>query len=205
MRLSVVVAVLLMVGCAPARESSGSHAKSGGNVPPPDPPANASLGTERTYVIGVEDVLRIDVWREPELTSTLRVRSDGKISLPLVNDVTAAGLTPMDLAASLTMKLKKYFDDPRVTVVVAEMNHQRVYVIGEVLRHGVLPLSPNMTVLQALATTGLTQFASTKKIYVLRVGNGVQQRFPVNYKRLIKGQHMEQNILLAPEDTIVVP
>jgi polysaccharide biosynthesis/export protein len=174
-------------------------------VPPPDPPASAAVVSDRTYVIGAEDVLRVDVWREPELTSTLRVRSDGKISVPLVNDITAAGLTPMDLAASLTVKLKKYVDDPRVTVVVAEMNHQRVYAVGEVLRHGPLPLLPNMTVLQALATTGLTQFASTKKIYVLRVGAGGQQRFPVNYKKLIKGQHMEQNILLAPGDTIVVP
>jgi len=111
----------------------------------------------------------------------------------------------MELSGSLTEKLKKYLDDPRVTVVVSQMNHQRVYVVGEVLRHGPLPLLPDMTVLQALATAGLTQFANTKKIYVLRLVNDVEQKFPVNYKRLLKGEGMSQNIALKTGDTIVVP
>jgi polysaccharide export outer membrane protein len=157
------------------------------------------------YVIANEDTLHVVVWKEPEFTATVPVRLDGKISLPLVNDVQAAGLTPMELAASLTEKLKKFVDDPRVTVVVAQMNHPRIFVIGEVLRHGPISLTPGMTVLQALATSGLSPFANTKKIYVLRSDQGVEQKFPVQYKRLLKGQSMSQNISLKAGDTIVVP
>src|SRR6266487_2215680 len=154
---------------------------------------------------GANDTLHIDVWKEPDLTATLPVRPDGMISLPLLNDVQAAGLTPMQLAASITEKLKKYLADPRVTVVVAQMNSQRIYVTGEVLHTGAMPLLPNMTVLQALASAGFTQFANTKGIYVLRVENGRQQKIPVNYKQLVKGEAMGQNILMKPGDTIVVP
>jgi polysaccharide export outer membrane protein len=134
---------------------------------------------------------------------TLPVRPDGQISMPLLNDVQAAGLTPMQLAASLTEKLKKYVTDPRVTVVVTAMNSQRIYVLGEVLHSGAMPLTPNMTVLQALATAGFTQFANTKGIYILRAEAGKQQKIPVNYKQLIKGN--APNISLKPADTIVVP
>jgi len=158
-----------------------------------------------TYVIGADDTLHIDVWKEPDLTATLPVRPDGMISLPLLNDVQAAGLTPMQLAASITEKLKKYLADPRVTVVVTQMNSQRIYVTGEVLHTGAMPLLPNMTVLQALASAGFSQFANTKGIYVLRVENGRQQKIPVNYKQLVKGEAMGQNILMKPGDTIVVP
>jgi polysaccharide export outer membrane protein len=111
----------------------------------------------------------------------------------------------MQLASLVTERLKKYLDDPRVTVVVAQMNSQKFFVTGEVQHTGALPLTPNMTVLQALATSGLTQFASTKKIYVLRTTNGVEQRFPVNYKQLVKGKDMSQNVRLRPGDTVVVP
>jgi len=176
---------------------------------PASPPAAATmqriLTPDAPYIIGVDDVLHISVWKEPELTSTLPVRTDGMISLPLVNDVQAAGLSPMQLAASLTDKLKKYVDEPRVTVAVEQMNHQRVYVIGEVLRHGPIALTRDMTVLQVLATCGLTQFANSKKIYVLRSVNGSQQKLPVNYKRLLKGQAMNQDITLKEGDTVIVP
>jgi polysaccharide export outer membrane protein len=139
------------------------------------------------------------------LTATLPVRPDGKISLPLLNDVQAAGLTPMQLADSLTARLKKYVADPRVTVVVTQINSKRVYLVGEVLHPGPLPMLPNMTVLQALASAGFTQFANTKGIYVLRTDNGRQQKMPVNYRQLIKGDAVDQNIMLKPGDTIVVP
>jgi len=158
-----------------------------------------------TYVIGAEDSLHVAVWKEPELTATLPVRPDGMISLPLLNDVQAAGLTPMQLAASITDKLRKYVSDPRVTVVVTAMNSQKIYVLGEVLHTGAMPLTPSMTVLQALAAAGFTQFANTKGIYVLRTGNGKQQKLPFNYKQAIKGESTEQNIFLKPGDTIVVP
>jgi polysaccharide biosynthesis/export protein len=133
------------------------------------------------------------------------VRADGMISLPLLNDVQASGLTPMQLAASITDKLKKFVSDPRVTVVVTQMNSQRVYVTGEVNHSGAMNLTPDMTVLQALSTAGFSQFANTKGIYVLRSENGTQKKYPVNYKKLVKGEASQQNYLLKPGDTIVVP
>ncbi len=157
------------------------------------------------YVIGADDMLHISVWKEPDLTETLPVRPDGKISLPLLNDVVAAGLTPSQLADSITVKLKKYIADPRVTVVVTAMNSQKIYVLGEVLHPGTTLLQPNMTVLQALASSGFTQFANTKGIYILRNESGKQQKIPVHYRSLIKGEAMDQNLVLKPGDTIVVP
>jgi polysaccharide biosynthesis/export protein len=168
-------------------------------------PASPASVAGPDYVIGADDNLHISVWKEPELTNTLPVRPDGKISMPLLDDVQAAGLTPMQLATSLTEKLKKYLADPRVTVVVTQMNSQRVYVLGEVLHTGAMPLLPNMTVLQALATAGFTQFANTKGIYILRTNNGKQQKLPFNYKQVVKGDDMAQNVSLKPGDTIVVP
>ncbi len=170
-----------------------------------DGAAGAPAAADSTYRIGPDDTLHVSVWKEPDLTATLPVRADGMISLPLLNDVKAAGLTPMELRADITEKLKKYLADPRVTVVVTAMNSQRVYVIGEVLHTGSMNLLPGMTVLQALATAGFTQFANTKGIYVLRTENGKQQKMPINYKQLIKGEAMGQNIVLKPGDTIVVP
>jgi len=157
-----------------------------------------------TYVIGPDDTLYISVWKEPDLTETLPVRADGKISMPLLNDVQAAGLTPMQLGSALTDKLKKYVSDPHVTIVVTQMNSQRVYVTGEVLHPGAMNLTPNMTVLQALSAAGFTQFANTKGIYVLRNERGGETKLPVNYKKLIKGEG-GQNIALKPGDTIVIP
>ena len=145
------------------------------------------------------------MWKEADLTTSLPVRPDGKISLPLLNDVQAAGLTPMQLADSITEKLKKYIADPRVTVVVTAMNSRRIYVLGEVLHTGAVPLLPNMTVLQALATAGFTQFANLKGIYVLRTENGKQVKLPFNYKQVVKGADPRQNIALKPGDTVVVP
>jgi len=145
------------------------------------------------------------VWREADLTATLPVRPDGKISLPLLNDVQASGLTPQQLANSVTEKLKKYIADPRVTVVVTQINSKRIYMVGEVFHPGPMPMIANMTVLQALSSAGLNQFANTKRIYVLRTENGKQQKLPVNYRKLVKGEQIEQNYLLQPGDEIVVP
>jgi len=170
---------------------------------PPEKPA-ASVASD-DYIIGPDDTLHISVWKEPDLTETLPVRPDGKISMPLLNDVTAAGMTPTQLAVSITEKLKKYVADPRVTVVVTAMNSQKVYLTGEVLHPGPTALTPNMTVLQALAGAGFTQFANTKGIYVLRTVNGKQHKIPVNYKKLIKGEAVDQNLMLKPGDTVVVP
>jgi polysaccharide export outer membrane protein len=168
-----------------------------GNASAPDAPAD--------YVIGADDTLHVSVWKEPDLTATLPVRPDGKISLPLLNDLPAAGLTPMQLAASITEKLKKYIADPRVTVVVAAMNSRRIFVTGEILHSGSMPLLPHMTMLQALSSAGFTQFANPKRIYLLRMENGQQVKLPFNYKEVVKGNHPEQNIMLRPGDTVVVP
>lgn len=157
------------------------------------------------YVIGADDTLHISVWKEPDLTETLPVRPDGKISMPLLNDVTAAGLTPLQLRDTITERLKKYIADPRVTVVVTGMNSRRIFVTGEVTHTGPMTLLPHMTMLQALAQAGFTQFANPKAIYLLRNESGKQQKLPFNYKEVVKGNHPEQNIELKPGDTIVVP
>jgi len=157
------------------------------------------------YVIGADDTLHITVWKEPEMSATLPVRPDGKISLPLLDDVQAAGMTPMQLAASIKEKLKKYIADPRVTVVVTAMNSQRIFVAGEVNHPGAMALLPHMTMLQAISSAGFTQFANIKGIYLLRTENGEQTKIPFNYKDVVKGNHPEQNIVLKPGDTIVVP
>jgi len=157
------------------------------------------------YVIGADDTLHISVWKEPDLTETLPVRPDGKISMPLLNDITAAGLTPLQLRDTITDRLKKYIADPRVTVVVTGMNSRRIFVTGEVTHTGPMTLLPHMTMLQALAQAGFTQFANPKAIYLLRTESGKQKKLPFNYKEVVKGNHPEQNIELRPGDTIVVP
>ncbi len=158
------------------------------------------------YVIGAQDVLDISVWKEPEISRTVPVRPDGKISLPLLNDVQAAGLTPAGLAAQITESLKKFVANPQVTVIVTTINSQRIYIMGEVTRPGAYPLLPGMTILQALSSGGgFTQYANTKKIYLLRQADGKSEKFPFNYKDAIAGKHSEQNVVLRAGDTIVVP
>ncbi|PYV56912.1 MAG: sugar transporter [Acidobacteria bacterium] len=193
-----ILSLALVTSMALAQSTMAKPAQDA-NVP------NKEVVSSSTYVIGADDTLHVDVWKEPDLTATLPVRSDGMISLPLLNDVQAAGLTPMQLAASITEKLKKYLSDPRVTVVVTQMNSQRIFVTGEVLHTGAMPLLPNMNVLQALSAAGFTQFANTKGIYILRTENGKQVKIPVNYRQLLKGEKIDQMIMMKPRDTIVVP
>jgi len=167
-------------------------------------PAVEKSAAAPDYMIGAGDTLHVSVWKEPDLTATLPVRPDGKISMPLLNDVQAAGITPVQLATSITGKLKKYLSDPRVTVVVTQMDSQRVFVIGEVLHSGGQILLPNMTILQVLAGAGFTQFSNTKGIYVLRNDGGKQSKLPFNYKAALKGDS-DVNFVLKPGDTVVVP
>jgi polysaccharide biosynthesis/export protein len=173
----------------------------------PAPQAKGAIApTDPNFVIGPQDTLNIDVWKESELTKSVPVRPDGKISLPLLNDVQAAGLTPLQLAANITAGLKKYITDPQVTVTVSSIESQRIYILGEVNRAGQYPLSPGMTAIQALSSAGgFTPFASLKKIYVMRTENGKQVKYPLNYKEVIKGNAPEENIVLKSGDTIVVP
>ena len=196
---TLTLVAFLTIALLPAAAQTNS---AGSTAPQSEPLPQTS---NATYVIGADDMLAVHVWKEPDLTTTLPVRADGMISLPLLNDVKAAGLTPMQLAADITDKLKKYLSDPHVTVTVTQMNSQRIYAMGEVLHPGAMNLLPNMTVLQALATSGFTQFANTKGIYVLRNENGAQKKISIPYKKLVKGEAMDQNLVLKPGDTIVVP
>jgi polysaccharide export outer membrane protein len=162
--------------------------------------------TDAAYLIGPEDVLDISVWKEPDVSRVVPVRPDGRISLPLINDVQAAGLSPQQLAGSVSEKLKKYLNGPQVTVIVTAINSQRVFVVGEVLRAGAFPMLPGMTVLQALSSAGgFTTFADVKKIHVVRLRNAKQVEIPFNYRDVLKGDNSEQNIKLEAGDTIVVP
>jgi len=211
MKKSFHLAVLLGMGLA----ATGLWSQTDGTKPVSGGAPNASTAKPANemqaanmppdYVIGADDTLHISVWKEPDLTETLPVRPDGKISMPLLNDITAAGLTPLQLRDEITEKLKKYVSDPRVTVVVTGMNSRRIFVTGEVLHTGPMTLLPHMTMLQALAQAGFTQFANPKATYLLRNENGKQVKLPFNYKEVVKGNHPEQNIELKPGDTIVVP
>jgi polysaccharide export outer membrane protein len=156
------------------------------------------------YIIGPEDSLQVTVWKEPTLSGNFPVRPDGMISLVLVGDLPAAGLTPMALSNDITQRLKKYIQDPVVTVAVLGVNSQRIFLVGEVGKVGPVMLTPGMTPLQAIVTGGgLSQFANSKKIYILRTVGGKQEKLPFSYKQALKGD--SQGITLQPGDTIVVP
>jgi polysaccharide export outer membrane protein len=199
-----VLALLAVMTPAAARNKNGNAQAAAPANPGSSSASSKSAPADANYVIGPQDMLDISVWKEEQLTKTVPVRPDGKISMPLLNDVQAAGLTPTQLANQITESLKKFVTDPQVTVIVREINSQRVYLLGEVARAGAYPLLPNMTVLQALSSAGgFTQFANLKKIYVLRVENGKQEKFPFNYKHALESP--DQNILLKAGDTIVVP
>jgi polysaccharide biosynthesis/export protein len=157
------------------------------------------------YVIGADDSLQITVWQEPSLSGTFPVRPDGMISLVLVGDIPAAGLTPMHLAHDITLKLKKYVQDPVVSVVVTAVRSQRIYLVGEVGHAGPIELSPGMTPLQAIAEAGgLSPYTNGKHIYILRGPQGKQIKIPFNYKLALKGDN-RQDVPLLSGDTIVVP
>ena len=203
MKLAVLLCAMLMAAGILAQ--SADQPKAADNKTDKPPETARETGVAPDYVIGADDTLHISVWKEPDLSEQLPVRPDGKISMPLLNDVQAAGLTPLQLKDSITEKLKKYMADPHVTVVVLAMNSRRIFVTGEVVHSGPITLLPHMTVLQALAQAGFTQFANPKAIYLLRTENGKQEKLPFNYKGVVKGNHPEQNIQLKPGDTLVVP
>jgi len=195
---SVLIALCLALSSTAVSEDKGQT--------PQKPEAASSSVNDETYVIGPEDVLNINVWKEPEVSASVPVRPDGKVSLPLLNDIQAAGLTPMQLRSQITEKLKQFLTEPQVTVTVTAVNSRRVYIIGEVSRPGAFPLVPNMTILQALTSAGgPSPYAKTTKIYMLRTENGTQSKLAFNYKDVIKGKNTNQNIVLKPGDTIVVP
>ena len=171
------------------------------------PDTRVTAIVDSRYRIGADDVLTINVWHEPEVSRNVPVRPDGKISLPLVGDVQAAGLTPTELQNELEASFTKYLTDPDVSVIVAEIRSQRVNVLGQVQRPGTYALIPPMSVIDAIATAGgLREFAKPNKMYVLRVlPNGQQERLKFQYSNVLKGKKGSKDILLQTRDTVVVP
>ena len=168
---------------------------------------SASKPHDDSFVIGNDDVLAINVWKEPDISRSIPVRSDGKISLPLVGEVQAAGQTPLKLETEIAGKLKNYISEPEVTVMVQQINSQKFNVLGQVAHPGSYVITNSPTVLDAIALAGgFRDFAKQKSIYVLRVNaDGTQSRIPFNYKEVVKGINPAQNVKLQPRDTVIVP
>jgi polysaccharide export outer membrane protein len=176
-------------------------------VASPAPAApNSAVGTAPSgYVIGPSDVLSVTVWKEPTLSGNILVRPDGMITVPLIGDVQASGLTPLQLRDQIADKLKKFVQDPNVSVVVGEVHSKVIYLLGEVGKKGPVEMTSGMTLLDAIAAAGgLTDYANAKKMYILRDQDGKHERIPVHYKEALKG-NSEFNLILEPGDTIVVP
>jgi polysaccharide biosynthesis/export protein len=169
--------------------------------------APAIKAHDNSFVIGANDVLAISVWKEPDVSRSVPVRSDGKISLPLAGEVQAAGLTPLKLEQDIATKLKDYISEPEVTVIVQQINSQKFNILGFVNRPGSYSLTGSATVLDGIAVAGgFRDFAKEKSIYVLRQNpNGTESKLPFNYKEVIRGKNSSQNVKLQPNDTIVVP
>jgi polysaccharide biosynthesis/export protein len=180
-----------------APQSSGSQ----------DTASSAAKAHDDTYVIGNDDVLSINVWKEPDISRSIPVRSDGKISLPLVGEVQATGQTPMKLEKEIAAKLQNYISDPEVSVMVQQSNSQKFNILGQVVKPGTYAIANSPTVLDAIALAGgFRDFAKQKSIYVLRQSfDGKEVRLPFNYKDVIKGKNLDQNVKIQPRDTIVVP
>lgn len=180
---------------APAAQSAGNSTA----------PAGSPMVDPNTYVIGADDSLQVTVWKEPSFSGSFPVRPDGMISMVMLGDIRAAGRTPTQLSDDIAEKLKKYIQDPVVSVVVLGVNSQKIFLVGEVAKTGPILLTPGMTPLQAIATAGgPTMFANTKHIYILRTVQGKQQKIPFNYKKALKGENT-QVVELKPGDTIVIP
>lgn len=209
-----LLSVLLLPAFSPgfAQQPAGKPVLSADPAPPapapPPPAANPAamgpLAVDPNYVIGADDSIQIVVWKNSDFPpSTLPVRPDGMITLPLLGDVPAAGRTPLQLAGDLTERLKKLYTDPTVTVSVLQVNSRRIYFFGEIVRPGPMPLTPGMTMLQAIDTAGgLTPFAKKNKIYILRGEPGKQQKIFFDYKKAINGNM--QGVTIQPGDSIVV-
>ena len=194
---------------APAPSQAGARplapAASAALAPPLTP--SASKPHDDNFVIGNDDLLAINVWKEPDISRSIPVRLDGRISLPLVGEVQAAGRTPLQLEQDIASKLRNYISEPEVTVMVQQINSEKFNILGQVARPGSYSLTQAATVLDAIAVAGgFRDFAKQKAIYILRQNPaGGESRVPFNYKDVIKGKNPAQNIKLEPRDTIVVP
>lgn len=184
-------------------------AQSGASGQQPETPnlvnrAGSDTRSSRGFALGIGDVIHINVFEEPQFSNSLVIRPDGKISLPLISEVYVAGLTPTAIEQLLTLRLEKYIHHPRVTVTVQEIHSRVVYVTGEVLRPGAYALADSINVVQLIARAGgVTAYAKKKNVYVLHAGTGVRTK--VDYRKVLLGQHVEQNVQLGSGDTVVVP
>lgn len=179
---------------APDNNATGATASKPAVLVPPE------------YVVGESDVLHVNVWKEPEVTQTVIVRTDGNISLPLINDVHVAGQTPLQIQTAIADKLKAYLTNPQVTVTVTDIRSKRAFITGEVARPGGYPLNTETNVLQLIAQAGgLTPFAKRDSITVLRYEKGKEIRLPFKYSQVVHGKKAEQNVSLHAGDTVVVP
>jgi polysaccharide export outer membrane protein len=192
---------------APDPAAARAAAAAAAAAKPPAPVVAApGVNMPAEYTIGADDVLSIIFWRDKELTTDVTVRPDGKVSLPLLNDVQATGLTPSQLRDRIVEESKKYVEDPNVTVVVKQINSRKVFITGEVRKPGPVPLTGPTTVLQLLSISGgLADYAKPEKITIVRMENGKPVSFKFNYKEVIEGKKLAQNIELKPGDTIIVP
>ena len=167
--------------------------------------ATAVAASADSYIIGASDVLTITVWKEPTLSGNILVRPDGMVSVPLLGDVQASGLTPEQLADQITTRLKKFVQDPNVSVLISQIHSKVIYLLGEISKRGPVEMTPGMTLLQAISSAGgLTDYANAKKMYILRDEAGKHQKIPVQYKQALKGDSA-LDLPLKPGDTIVVP
>jgi len=201
--LAIAAVFALLPGCLDAQAPGASKPAATDDKPS----ATEGVAHDDAYIIGPSDVLAINVWKEPDISRSVPVRSDGKISLPLAGELQAGGQTPKQLEQEITKKLASFIAEPEVTVMVSESKSQRINILGQVGRPGAYPLTSSMTVLDAIATAGgFKDFAKQKSIYILRQKpDGTQVRLPFNYKDVIKGKNTEQNIKLEARDTVVVP
>ena len=202
-RLGLAAAAVCLVGLATTGQAQTPVAP---QLAAPNAAAPAGVVLPPGYVIGAEDVLTIVFWRDKELSADVVVRPDGRISLPLLNDLQAAGYTPEQLRAQVEQAAKKYIDEPNATVIVKAVNSRKVHIIGNVGKAGTYPLAGDMTVLQFIALAGgLQEYADAKNIRIMRKEEGQDRTLKFNYKDVVKGKHLDQNIALKPGDTVIVP
>lgn len=205
--LAAGIVVLTLCWSAGAQQEIANNSQPSGGAARGDVKVTAQqqAGQAPEYIVGEGDVLHINVWKETEISQTVVVRPDGNISLPLVSEVAVAGLSPRQIQQLLTEKLKSILTNPQVTVSVAEVRSKMVYITGEVGKPGAYSVASPLNVLQLIARAGgLNEFANRKNIYVLR-GGDKKNRLHFNYKEVVKGKNSEQNIILQPGDTVVVP
>ena len=195
-----IVSIVLGATLAAAQQRPASQAAPAANA------SGAVVGVPSDYLIGPEDVLGIVYWREADLSGDVTVRPDGRITLAVIGEMVAAGLRPEQLQQQIQAKAKTYVQEPNVAVVVREVNSRKVFITGRVTTPGAYALKGPLTVMQALALAGgITEYADAKSINVLRIEGGRTRGFKFNYKDVSKGKKLEQNILLLPGDTVVVP